>query len=301
MHVPFRAISVFHAVARAGSISRAADELRVTPSAVSQQIQSLEVHLGTALTVKVGRNVMLTEAGELYFRLIDGEVQRIGEATARVRGLRSVTTLTIRAAPSLSAKWLLPRLSSFIEAHPNIEVRLDGTNEPTAFERENVDIDIRHGEGEWPGLFAEGLGEEHFIPLCSPSFAAAGSIEPADLPSHRLIHSVKSQMQWPRFFAAAGVTPSVHWPRVHFDRTHMAIDYAASGGGIALESNLMAWRELAQGTLICPVRNPPHLTLVTQWIVCPPHHLRRTKNAAFVDWIRKQREIWTASQIIPGN
>jgi len=80
MHVPFRAISVFHAVARAGSISRAADELRVTPSAVSQQIQSLEVHLGTALTVKVGRNVMLTEAGELYFRLIDGEVQRIGEA-----------------------------------------------------------------------------------------------------------------------------------------------------------------------------------------------------------------------------
>jgi DNA-binding transcriptional LysR family regulator len=87
MHVPFRAISVFHAAARVGSISRAAADLGVTPSAVSQQIQSLEIHLGAALMVKVGRGIMLTEAGERFFEMIDGEVERIADAANRIRGI----------------------------------------------------------------------------------------------------------------------------------------------------------------------------------------------------------------------
>ncbi len=139
------AIGVFHAVARTGSVTRAADELGVTPSAVSQQVQALEISLGTALIGKAGRNVVLTEAGERYFEMIRGEVERITEATQRIRGFRSVTTLTVRATPSLATKWLLPRLAGFIDAHPEIELRLDGTNEPTAFQKENVDVEIRHG------------------------------------------------------------------------------------------------------------------------------------------------------------
>ena len=292
MQLPFRAIGVFHAVARTGSISRAADELHVTPSAVSQQIQSLEAQLGTALTVKVGRNVALTEAGERFYQMIGREVDRIAEATDWVRGFRSVTTLVVRAAPSLSTKWLLPLLHDFVSAHPNIEVRLDGTTEPTAFGRENVDIEIRHGRGDWPGLYVEALAEEYFFPLCAPQVAKPGSLLPCELLSHRLIHSVKSQMQWLQWFAAAEVEPAERWRRVLFDRTHMAIDYAAEGGGIALESNLMAWRELANGTLVCPVSNPPLLPITTQWIVCPHDHLRRGKNLAFLDWVRGQRAAW---------
>ena len=133
MQIPFRAIIVFHAVARAGSISRAADELRVTPSAVSQQIQALELHLGTALTSRVGRNITLTEAGERYFEMISREIEHVTDVTQHVRGIRSATTLTVRAAPSVSSKWLLPRLASFVDANPDIELRLDGTNEPTDF------------------------------------------------------------------------------------------------------------------------------------------------------------------------
>ena len=140
MHIPLRAIGVFHAVARTGSVTRAADELGVTPSAVSQQIQSLEVSLGTTLIGKSGRNVVLTEAGERYFEMIQADIESIAEATQRIRGFRSVTTLTVRTSPSLSTKWLLPRLASFIDAHPEIELRLDGTNEPTTFQRENVDL-----------------------------------------------------------------------------------------------------------------------------------------------------------------
>lgn len=292
MHLPLRAIGVFHAVARAGSVTRAAEELGVTPSAVSQQVQALEISLGTALIGKAGRNVVLTEAGERYFEMIRGEMEQISEATQRIRGFRSITTLTVRATPSLATKWLLPRLASFIDAHPDIELRLDGTNEPTAFQKENVDIEIRHGTGQWPGLFAEGLAEERFYPVCAPELAAAGSLKPTELTQYRLIHSVKSQMQWTRWFGHAGVLPAERPRRLLFDRTHMAIDAAAGGLGIALESDLMMWREWSTGRLVCPVASPPEVSLVTQWATCPPDHLRHSKVKLFFDWLRRERDAW---------
>jgi LysR family glycine cleavage system transcriptional activator len=266
----------------------------VTPSAVTQQIQLLEVQLGTSLMVKVGRRVALTEAGERYFTSIRDQVERITEATDQIRGFRSLMALNVRATPTLSNKWLLPRLGSLIDLHPDLEVRLDGTNEPTDFDRESVDVEIRHGDGRWPGLFVEGLAEEEFWPVCAPTYASAGSLTPADLPSRRLIHSVKSQAQWPRWFALAGIEPSTRWRKVLFDRSHMAIDAAAGGLGIALESTLMTERELAQGVLVRPVRDAPEIRIVTQWIVCPRDHLRRRKVQLFLDWLRQERDVWAA-------
>jgi LysR family transcriptional regulator, glycine cleavage system transcriptional activator len=297
MQPPYRAISVFHAAARAGSISRAAEELGVTPSAVSQQIEALEIHLGAALMTKAGRGIALTEAGERYFDLIANEIERIAEATGRMRGFRSVTTLNVRASPSLSSKWVLPRLMTFLDKHSEFEVRLDGTNEPTDFSKESVDIEIRHGEGNWPGLYVDGFAEEHFLPVCAPSYCAAGSLEPSDLPKHRLIQSVKSQVQWSSWFVTAGVSVPDRLHRVLFDRSHMAIDAAVSGIGIALESNLLMWRELKEGTLICPVRRAPAVVKVTQWIVCPRDHLRHRKVRAFLEWLRMQRDLWSASAV----
>ena len=296
MSVPLRAITVFHAVARSGSITRAAEDLGVTPSAVSQQVQSLELALGTALIGKSGRAIVLTEAGERYFEMIGSEIDRIMEATQRIQGFRSMTTLTVRATPSLSTKWLLPRLSSFITAHPDIELRLDGTNEPTAFQKENVDIEIRHGTGGWPGLFVEGLVEESFRPVCAPALATPGSLAAGDLPRHLLIHSVKSQVQWPHWFTRAGMATAPRWRRLLFDRTHMAIDAAAGGLGIALESDLMLWGDLRAGRLACPLADPPPITAVTQWVTFPPDHLRLHKVRAFLDWIRRERDAWAAER-----
>jgi len=295
MGAPLRAIGVFHAVARAASISKAASELGVTPSAVSQQIRTLEVLLGTSLLVKYGRHVKLTETGERFFEMVANDVEHIVEATDRIRGYHAVTALTVRATPSFATKWLLPRLSSFIDSFPRYEVRLDGTNEPTDFSREEVDVEIRHGEGHWPGLFTEGIAEERFFPVCAPAYAAPASLLLTALPEHLLIHSVKSQVQWKPWFRSLGIGSDRRWRRVLFDRSHMAIDAAAAGMGIALESNLMMWRELRDGTLVCPVADPPKVKLVSQWIVCPHDHLRHSKERAFVDWLRAERDIWAAS------
>ena len=296
MYLPLRSISVFHAVARSGSISSAAEELNVTPSAVSQQIQALETHLGTSLMVKVGRGVALTEAGERYFSMIAEEIDRISEATQSIRGLRPVTLLTVRATPTLSSKWLLPRLRSFLDANPDLEVRLNGTNEVTDFTRETVDVEIRHGRGQWPGLYTEGLTEEWFFPACSPGYAAVGSLTAADVVQHRLIQSVKSQVQWPYWFSMSKITPPSQLRRVLFDRSHMAVDAAADGIGLALESSLMMWRELRDGSLICPVRNAPKISQTTQWIVCPVDHLRKQKVSLFIDWLRSEVAQWQAEQ-----
>ncbi|SDI41447.1 LysR substrate-binding domain-containing protein [Propionivibrio dicarboxylicus] len=292
MSLPFRAIAVFHAVARNGSLTKAADELFVTTSAVSQQIQNLEAHLGTTLLTKAGRGIVLTEAGERYFEMIADEVERISEATQRIRGFRSRSVLVVRSTPSLATKWLRPRLGRFLDANPDVELRLNGTNEPTDFSREAVDIEIRHGEGRWPGLFVEGLAEESFLPVCSPSLAASGSMTAADVSRHRLIYSFKSQVQWPQWFSLAGVPPAEESRRVLFDRSHMSVDAAAEGMGIALESTLMMWRELCAGTLICPVEAPPPIKLTTQWIVCPLEHLNKRKVKTFIDWLRVEKQDW---------
>ena len=300
MALPLRAIVVFDVVARCRSLSKAAAELYVTPSAVSQQIQALELHLGTTLLTKAGRGVTLTEAGERYFEMIADDVQRITEATQRIRGFRSRSVLTVRTTPTLGSKWLLPRLRPFLDANPDVELRLNGTTEPTDFSREAVDVEIRHGEGRWPGVFVEGLAEESFLPVCSPAYAGAASMAAAELPKHRLIHSVKAQVQWSQWFALSGAVPEVEWRRLLFDRSHMAIDAAADGLGVALESTLMMWRELRDGTLVCPVRNPPRVTLTTQWIVCPFDHLHKAKVRLFLEWLRAERIVWQDQRPLPG-
>jgi DNA-binding transcriptional LysR family regulator len=294
MHVPFKAINVFHTAAKLGSITRAAAELGVTPSAVSQQIQALEVQLGASLTAKVGRNIVLTEAGTRYFASITEEIEHITEATRSVRGLHATTTLSVRATPTLSNSWLLPRLGRFLAAFPDIDVRLDASTEPTDFSRDAVDLEIRHGDGRWPGMFVEGLAETRFIPVASPTLMSAESATPADFLGHRLIHSVKAQFGWTRWFGLFEMKP-VRTRRLLFDRSHMAIDAAVRGLGIALESTLMMEAELSKGLLVCPVRAPPDVRLTTQWIICPTDHLRQRKVRVFLDWLRHEQSVWQAS------
>ncbi|WP_174802899.1 LysR substrate-binding domain-containing protein [Martelella limonii] len=289
---PFRSISVFYHVAALNSVSAAAEHLNVTASAVSQQVRVLEEQLGMTLVAKVGRKVKLTEDGERYFDLISQHVEEIIRSTEIIRGSKPTTLLTIRATPTVSTKWILPRLPRFFETNPDIDVRLDGSNEPTDFNRDLVDVEIRHGAGRWPGLHVEELVEERFLPVCAPTLAREHSLTAADLLKHRLIHSVKAQIQWKSWFAHQGIIDDVPIKRLYFDRSHMVVDAAVLGMGMALESNLMMEQELKDGRLVVAVAEPPVMRITTQWIVCPYTHLRRTRVKRFLEWIRREAQVW---------
>ncbi len=293
--MPFRQISVFYFLARYQSVARAADELGVTASAVTQQIRVLETQLGMTLVMKKGRGISLTEGGERFYQMIASDVEHIAESVHQVKGGKTPSQLAIRATPSVSTKWLLPRLQQFIDANPMLDIRLDGTSEATDFTRDDIDIEIRHGTGDWPGLFVQPLAEEHFIPVCSPSFAAPFSMKPEEVTGRRLLHSVKSQLTWKMWLARQDLHLEDTQRKIYFDRSYMSVDAAVAGMGIALESVLMMERELREGLLVTPVINAPSMVLRTQWLVCPHHHLRRAKVKLFLDWITHQAELWFSS------
>lgn len=290
--IPFRAISVFYQVATLNSVAAAAEHLGVTPSAVTQQLRALEVQIGTSLVTKVGRKIRLTEAGERYFEMIAEQVEGIIASTQLIQGNKTSTLLTIRATPTISTKWLLPRLPVFLEANPDIDIRLDGTNEPTDFARDLVDIEIRHGTGKWTGLHIEPLVEERFVPVCAPSLSGPATLGVEDLCRLRLIHSVKAQVQWNTLFQKAGIGDQGVVKRLYFDRSHMAVDAAVLGLGVALESTLMMERELQGGQLVIPLRDVPSLRVTTQWLVCPHANLRRRRVKRFLEWVREQARDW---------
>lgn len=259
---------------------------------MSQQLRSLEEQIGTTLVTRAGRKVRLTEAGERYFELIAEHVDAIIRSTDHMRGVKAPRMITIRATPTIASKWLLPRLGRFLEREPGTEVRLDGSNEPTDFTRDAVDLEIRHGAGGWSGLHVEPLVEESFLPICAPGQAGPGSLDAEALVSGRLIRSIKAQVQWSDWFAAAGLGQVRPDFRLSFDRSHMAIEAAALGFGIALESDLMISDDLAAGKLVIPVSRPPELRIATQWIVCPHTSLRRGRVQRLVEWLREEAAEW---------
>ncbi|MDN7131222.1 LysR substrate-binding domain-containing protein [Halomonas sp. MC140] len=295
--IPFRNIAVFFHVARIQSVTGAAEHLNITSSAVSQQLRSLEEHLGTTLVVKSGRALRLTEAGEHYFDLISEDIEHLIKVTEQIKGIKTLTRINIRATPTIATKWLLPRLGEFLSFHPDLEVRLDGSNEPTDFSRERVDIEIRHGTGRWPGLYVQPLITEYFIPVCSPALALPASLTPNDFKNYRLIHSVKAQVQWRNWFASIGSEREVFPGGLYFDRSHMSVDAATLGLGIALESNLMMEGELKTGKLIIPSILTPEMPVCTQWIVCPNQSLRLPQVRRFVEWIQDKASQWSRENI----
>ena len=295
---PFRAISVFFHVATLNSVTGAAERLNVTPSAVSQQISVLEKQIGTSLVTRVGRKIRLTEDGERYFELIADQVEGIITSTDLMKGATTSTRLTIRTTPSISTKWLLPRLPGFLENNPDIDLRLDATNEPTDFNRDLVDLEIRHGTGRWPGLHVEPLVEERFLPVCSPKLADAASLDAQDLLNFRLILSVKAQIQWTTWFDHLRIAEAMPLKRLYFDRSHMTVDAAVLGMGVALESNLMMEKELIEKKLIVPVRDVPEMLISTQWIVCPHQNLRRNRVRRFKAWLSEEASKWQSETLV---
>jgi len=285
---PLTALVAFEAVARRLSFARAADELSLTPSAVSHQIAKLESFLGFLLFERSSRGVTLSDAGENYLKRVAGALGAIGNATNDVRkGVRN--SLYVHSSTSIASLWLMPRLGGFVKAYPEIALALSASPVHSDFALGQVDVDIRYGIPEWPNLVVEPIFEEKILPLASPEFLAQRPLStPADLLRVPLIRSTMSVVQWPAWFASRGLVGTPERFAFRFDRASLALDAAVQGLGVALESHRIAAGHLARGHLRPVFDVSWALPVRAHFIVYPERHAQRIEVARFVAWVRQQ-------------
>lgn len=290
---PLNALRAFEAAARHLSLSRAAEELSVTPAAVSHQIRTLEDHLGVALFRRDGRSLLLTDAGQACLPGIREGFERLSSAIDEIDSLGMAGVLTVSVAPSFAAKWLVPRLDRFQAKHPEIDVRVSASMQVTDFSRDDVDMAIRYGAGRYPELVVERLLEESVFPVCSPGLLKEkGAIDtPEALRNHTLLHddspdNDESCPTWAMWLKAAGVDMDAsRGPR--FNQSSLVIEGAVLGKGVALAKATLAEADLASGRLVkpFPVNAPVGFAY---YVVCPKAKLNLPKVALFRDWVRAE-------------
>ncbi|UHL62464.1 LysR substrate-binding domain-containing protein [Paralcaligenes sp. KSB-10] len=249
-NIPLSMLRAFEASGRTGSFRNAAEELCLSPSAVSHAIRNLEEHLGTRLFLRSTRRIQLTPEGEALFTHIRRGFDDLRHGMELVSA-RGPTVLRLHSAPSFAAQWLVPRLARFFTDHPRIDLRLAANTDYARFEADEFDLDIIYGEPKAAGIVVVPLGDELLTPLCAPGMAARIK-SPKDLIGLQLIQSESKQIRWPAWLEANGLP--VDAPQgARFDRSFLAIAAAADGLGVALESTRLAERELNSGRLVRPL------------------------------------------------
>lgn len=287
---PLAAVRAFEAAARAGSFTRAGEELGMSQAAVSYQIKLLEERLGLPLFLRQSRQVVLTEAGRQLSTAVSGAFDTLREAFAQVR-TGSGGVLTISALNSFASNWLAPRLGRFQLAHPDIAVRLSSANELIDFARDDVDVAIRSGVGPWPGLAMHRLFRVRFTPMCSPDLLARSP--PLHQPSDLLRLPLLSQGDewWRQWFAAAGVATSgvEAKPTFRLDSQPLEGRAVLAGLGVALLSPALWPDELRSGQLVQPfplLGEDGH----AYWLVYPEGRHRVPKIRAWREWLLDEVE-----------
>jgi DNA-binding transcriptional LysR family regulator len=285
-NIPISAIRAFEAAARTGSFRDAANELHLTPSAVSHAIRKLESMMSTTLFERSARSVRLTPAGENLMRHAGTAFDNLRRGIEEVAG-RGPQLLRVHCAPSFAAQWLAPRLGRFIAAEPKLEVRLAAGTEYARFSNDDFDLDIVYGPPRAEGVEIIALGEETVTPLCTPDIARRIR-KPKDLFGQVLIRSEVKRVQWHQWFATNGLEPpAIHGMR--FDRSFLAIAMAASGLGVTLESTRLAEREIAAGKLVAPLAGRSNdVRYIGHHLVFPRAGRQRRAVRAFTDWITSE-------------
>ena len=282
---PLNSLRAFEAGARHLSFTRAADELAVTQAAVSHQVKSLEDWLGLKLFERQNRTIYLTRAGQSYLPAVREALDGLAEATRRLSQRDEAGALTVSVIPSFAAKWLVPNLTGFRAAHPEIDVRISANDRLVDFARDDVDVGIRIGNGNWPGVTAVQLMDEDMFPVCSPALLEGPHplSRPEDLRFHTLLHDDMRQ-DWRMWLVAADVDGIDPTRGPGFDDSSMVIQAAVEGQGVALGRSALAAGDLARGRLVKPfdIELP---TSFAYYVVFPPASAEEPKLRTFVDWL----------------
>lgn len=285
---PLNALRAFEAAARQLSFTKAAEELSVTPGAISQQIKLLEELLETPLFQRDPRGLRLTAAGQAALPALREGFDRLQAGVRLITAGRQGGRLTVSVAPSFAAKWLVPRLDRFQAGAPDIEVLVHADMGLVDFQSQDVDLAIRYGRGVYDGLISELLLAETIIPVCAPSLmtAARPLLGPADLAAHALLHDDGQDHElatWPMWLRAAGVDiDASRGPR--FNQSSLVIDAAVRGRGVALAKFALAEADLEAARLVIPfdLATP---TDFAYYIVYPAAKAQLPEVDAFRRWL----------------
>jgi LysR family glycine cleavage system transcriptional activator len=282
---PLTTLRSFEASARLLSFSKAADELHVTHGAVSRAVRHLEDHLGVKLFKRSVRAVNLTPAGAAYAASVRDVLDRLASATAVIMDQQKLGVLNISTLDSFAAKWLIPRLFRFRQAHGDIDVRLATSEKLADFVNDGIDIAIRYGSGRYPGVKAELLMQEDVFPVCSPLLLkGTRSLKTAaDLTHHTLIHD-DFKIDWAMWLKSAGVEGIDPHRGPRFASSDHAVQAAIQGEGVVLGRSALVADDLQAGRLVKPfsVSLPADLAY---YVVYPPQTYQRPKVRAFRDWL----------------
>lgn len=279
--IPLNALRTFEVAARQGSFTRAAIELRVTQAAVSHQIARLEDGLGAKLFHRTPNGLVMTDAAQALFPVMERGLDDIARVLDQVMGGPRAEVLNLGVVATFATGWLIPRLQDFRRAHPEITLRLSTNNNRVEIAREGLDAAIRFGTGRWPGVEAHHVLDAPMGPLCAPHLDVRA---PSDLRHHTLLRSYRAE-EWPKWFAEAGeACPPLNGPVL--DTSVGMAELAAEGLGIALLPLPMFERALVAGRLVSPF--DATVTLGSYWLTIPEDRRMTLATGLLLKWMRAQ-------------
>ncbi len=290
---PLNPLRAFEVAARHSSFTKAADELFVTPSAVSHQVKTLEEHLGMALFIREAKALTLTAAGRAYLPAVQEAFRVLTDATRQLSA-ELAQVLRVDIPPTFAVKWLIPRLDRFVKAHPEIDIRISTNSSPPDFARDTYDVAIRFGSGYYPDLHSEMCLAVNVFPVCSPGLLQCEHPlrEPADLKHQTLLHDAStysngSNPHWSAWLKHAGALDVDASRGLSFTPSHLVIDAAIDGLGVALAKDSWVEQDLLAGRLVRPfgVALPVESAY---YMVFPKHRAGDVRIATFVDWVRSE-------------
>ncbi|GGE46158.1 LysR family transcriptional regulator [Primorskyibacter flagellatus] len=289
---PLNALRSFEAAARLKSFTAAADELCVTPGAISRQIKNLETFLGLDLFERTAREAKLTTSGRQYLEISTLLFSQLHGATERLLSRGERRPLRIWSSMTFSMRWLVPRLSSYHAERSGPDVILTTSLKPVDFRSGDIDIAIRYGTGtEWPGCIAIPLVKTDLVPVCSPALAASGNFRsPADLAQSTLLHSLVRIEDWRRYLEAANVTSVDPYSGMRFESSILAYSAAEQKLGFALGQRALVRDDLSAGRLAAPIDFSMRAN-GGFFLIYPEDHDNPKELSEFRDWIVAEAEI----------
>jgi LysR family glycine cleavage system transcriptional activator len=282
---PLNALRAFEATARHLSVKNAADELCVTPGAVSQLIKALELHLGVALFRRVNRGVFLTDAGRAYLPPVRNAFRQISDATRRIAVPEDTGILTVSATPFFASAWLVPRLKGFQDAHPDIDLQVVSSSALANFSRDGVDVAIRHGLGRYAGLSSQRVLTVEIVPVAAPALVKQLGMPaaPADLTRWPRVNDAERKA-WALWFEAQGIEAAGAARGPSFDDSGLLLKAVLTGQGAALLPAAVVADDLAQGRLV-QLSDVSWLEDFAYYLVHPEDSHDHPKVAAFRGWL----------------